>query len=91
MDDFLRFMASPAGRVARLAAGTALIGTGLAQGRKGWPLVVVGLVPLSMGAFDWCLLAPLKKLPFEGSELRAVLDPQAGEAGSANFTPAMPA
>ena len=73
MDNLLRVIASPGGRAARIAIGTTLIGTGLALGRKGWGLSVLGLLPLSMGAFDWCLLSPLQGLPFEGPELRKVL------------------
>ena len=46
---------------------------GLALGRKGWGLSVAGLLPLAMGAFDWCLLSPLQGLPFKGSQLREVL------------------
>lgn len=79
MDNLLRFISSPAGRLTRVAAGTSLIAAGLAQGRKGLGLVTVGLVPLSMGAFDWCLLAPLQGLPFEGPKLREVLGPAHGE------------
>ena len=70
MDNFLRFITSPAGRLTRATAGTFLITAGLAQGRKVWALVTVGQLPLSMGAFDWCLLAPLEELPFEGPKLR---------------------
>lgn len=73
MNTLLRFIASPAGRIARVAVGTSLIAAGLAQGRKGWALAAVGLLPLSMGAFDWCLLSPLKGLPFDGVQLREVL------------------
>ncbi|MFC6224998.1 YgaP-like transmembrane domain [Hymenobacter artigasi] len=81
MDNFIRLIASPGGRAARIAIGTGLIGTGLAMGRKGWALSVLGLVPLSMGAFDWCLLAPLNGLPFDGPQVRAILG--AGPADSA--------
>lgn len=77
MDTLLRYIASPAGRLARVAIGTALIGTGLTQGRKGLPLVAVGLLPLAMGATDSCLLAPLAGLPFEGPQLREILGPVA--------------
>lgn len=77
MDNLLRFIASPVGRVIRITVGTSLITAGLTQGRKGWPLAVAGLLPFSMGAFDWCLLAPLKGLPFEGPKLRDVLGPDA--------------
>ena len=73
MDNLLRLIASPGGRAARIAIGTTLIGTGLVLGRKGWGLSVAGLLPLAMGAFDWCLLSPLRGLPFEGPQLRKVL------------------
>ncbi|GAB3319026.1 hypothetical protein GCM10027511_29250 [Hymenobacter humi] len=75
MDKLLRFLASPAGRLTRVAVGSSLIATGLAQDRKNWVLATVGLVPLTMGAFDWCLLAPFMGLPFDGPRLRAVLGP----------------
>lgn len=75
MDNLLRYIASPYGRLARVALGTALIGTGLTQGRKGLPLVVVGLLPLAMGATDSCLLAPLAGLPFDGEHVRDILGP----------------
>ena len=73
MNNLLRLIASPGGRAARIAIGTTLIGTGLALGRKGRGLSVLGLLPLAMGAFDWCLLSPLQGLPFEGTKLRKVL------------------
>lgn len=73
MDNLLRLIASPGGRTARIVIGTTLIGTGLAKGRKGWGLSVAGLLPLAMGAFDWCLLSPLAGLPFDGPQLRASL------------------
>ncbi|SDY64817.1 YgaP-like transmembrane domain [Hymenobacter psychrophilus] len=76
MNKLLRFIASPAGRITRATIGTSLIAAGIARGRKGWPLAVAGLLPLSMGAFDWCLLAPLKGLPFDGPQLRATLGPE---------------
>lgn len=82
MENLLRLIASREGRAARVAIGTALIGTGLALGRKGWGLSALGLVPLSMGAFDWCLLAPLKGLPFDGQQLRDTLGPTPDDAGS---------
>jgi hypothetical protein len=67
---FIGFMASPAGRIARIVAGIVLIVVGLVAG-GGWiALSVVGLVPLAAGAFDVCLLAPLFRLPFVGSRIR---------------------
>ena len=73
MDNFLRLIASPGGRPVRIALGTSLIGTGLALGGKGGALSALGLVPFAMGAFDWCLLAPLSGRPFDGPQVRAIL------------------
>ena len=67
-------MASPAGRLARVALGAGLIGMGLGRGQKGWPLAALGLLPLSMGAFDLSALAPLAGLPVQGEQLRDILN-----------------
>lgn len=67
---FLNFMSSTAGRVARVVAGLALIVVGVALG-DGWvALAIVGLVPLAAGAFDFCLFAPLGKMPLAGKAFR---------------------
>jgi len=68
---FFRFMASSAGRGARVVAGLVLIVVGALIGGAGWILAVVGLVPLLAGTFDVCVLAPLIRKPFSGDELRA--------------------
>ncbi len=69
---FFRFIASPAGRVLRVVAGLVLTGSGLlsTQGPVRWIITAIGLVPLLAGVFDWCVLAPLFGLPFEGQRLR---------------------
>ena len=56
----------PAGLSAREQQVLEALMDGLALGRKGWDLSVVGLLPLAMGAFDWYLLSPLRGVPFEG-------------------------
>ena len=66
-------MASPTGRLARVALGAGLIGLGLGRGQKGWPWAALGLLPLSMGAFDLSALAPLAGLPVQGEQLRDAL------------------
>lgn len=75
MYTFFRFLASPAGRFARIAAGLALILLGLMalQGVAGWILALVGLAPLAAGLFDRCIFAPLFGLPFVGFRLRQAL------------------
>lgn len=69
---FSKFMASPAGRILRIVVGAALITWGLLIGSTVWTvaLVLIGLVPLAAGLFDWCLLAPLLGAPFQGKKIR---------------------
>jgi hypothetical protein len=76
MNALFAFLASPAGRVIRVVAGLALILIGLlvVQGTWGWVLALVGLVPLLAGLFDYCVFAPLARLPFAGKALRQALD-----------------
>lgn len=72
MNAFLSFMASPAGRVARIAAGLVLIVVGtVTGGGGGWIITAIGVVPLLAGALDVCLLGPLFRRPLAGPKLRA--------------------
>lgn len=71
---FAQFMASPAGRVARIVAGVALIyvGAWTIGGTAGWIVAAVGLVPLLAGLFDVCVFSYLFGGPFVGAEIRAL-------------------
>ena len=73
MNPFVNFMASPAGRITRVAAGIALIAWGLLgiHGAGGIVMAVVGLVPLLAGLFDFCVFAPLFGAPLSGSKIRS--------------------
>ena len=74
MNPFVKFMASPAGRITRIVAGILLIVVGLLlmHGGVGGILVaVVGLVPLVAGLFDFCVFAPLFIAPMNGQKIRA--------------------
>jgi len=66
-----KFMASPSGRGLRIVIGLALIYWGLARvgGTNGWILAVVGLLPLTLGLINGCILAPFLRVPFRGSDL----------------------
>lgn len=67
---FARFMASPLGRGARIVLGLGLIVLGLAVGGViGWVIAIAGLLPLSLGVINGCILAPFLKVPFKGSDL----------------------
>lgn len=66
----LDFIGSQPGRIVRVGAGLALIAAGVLLGGGWLALAVLGLVPLAAGAFDFCLLGPLFRLPFIGSKFR---------------------
>ncbi|MBE0609057.1 MAG: DUF2892 domain-containing protein [Dehalococcoidia bacterium] len=64
------FMASTAGRLARIVAGIVLIAVGfMVGGTAGWVIGIVGLVPIAAGAANVCLLAPILGAPFKGSDV----------------------
>ncbi len=67
----LRFIGSTPGRVVRVVAGVGLIGVGAVAGGWWLALAVLGLLPLSAGLFDVCVLGPLFRLPFGGRAFRA--------------------
>jgi hypothetical protein len=73
MNPFVKFMASPAGRITRVVAGIVLVALGLLviHGVGGIILAVVGLVPLLAGLFDFCVFAPLFGAPMSGPKIRA--------------------
>jgi hypothetical protein len=75
MNDVFHFLAAPAGRWVRAIAGIILIALGFwaVSGVWGWVLVIIGLVPLAAGVFDFCVFAPLFGLPFVGDRLRNTL------------------
>lgn len=66
----LQFLGSTTGRWVRVVAGVILIVIGGVLGGWWW-LAVLGAVFIAAGAFDFCLLAPLVRKPFQGSKLRA--------------------
>jgi hypothetical protein len=73
MNPFVKFMASPTGRITRVVAGILLVSWGLLgiHGVGGIILAVVGLVPLLAGLFDFCVFAPLFGAPMSGPKIRA--------------------
>jgi hypothetical protein len=73
MNPFVKFMASTAGRLTRIVAGIALVLWGLfgLGGTTGIVVLVIGLVPLLAGLFDFCVFAPLFGAPMSGPQIRA--------------------
>ena len=75
MKEFIRFMASSAGRLLRIVVGVGLILWGaLFSPDTNWLLIIIGLIPLSAGLFDFCLLAPHFGYPFGGAKIRSQLN-----------------
>lgn len=73
MNPFIKFMASTAGRVTRVAAGIVLVVWGLLGigGTAGIGVAIVGLIPLLAGLFDFCVFAPLFGAPLSGPQIRS--------------------
>ena len=73
MNPIVSFLASPAGRTGRIAAGIALVVWGLwgLGSTAGLVVALVGLVPLVAGLFDFCVFAPLFGAPLSGPRIRA--------------------
>lgn len=67
------FLASSIGRIVRIVAGVLLVAWGLLGlgGTAGIVVAVIGLVPLIAGLFDFCVFAPLFRLPLSGPRIRA--------------------
>lgn len=72
---FVKFMTSGVGRVARIVLGLALMSLGflVVQGTVGTIMMLVALVPISGGVFDFCLAGVALGYPFRGPEARAQL------------------
>ncbi|MCJ7724915.1 MAG: DUF2892 domain-containing protein [Acidimicrobiia bacterium] len=70
---FFGFMASAAGRAARVITGIALLLVGLlvVKGAGGVVLAVIALVPLLAGLFDVCVFSRLFGGPFKGADIRS--------------------
>lgn len=74
MNPIVKFLASPTGRITRVVAGIVLIILGFFVVDDlvvGAILMVVGLVPLLAGLFDFCVFAPLFGAPMSGRKIRA--------------------
>lgn len=73
MNPLIGFLASGNGRLVRVVAGLALIFWGLfgLQGVGGTVVAVIGAVPFVAGLFDFCVFAPLFRLPLSGPKIRA--------------------
>lgn len=67
---FARFVNSPTGRITRIVVGLGLIGWGYAQPTgSGIILIVLGLVPLTAGVFNLCLISALLGGPISGARI----------------------
>ena len=74
MNPVVKFLASSTGRITRIVVGIVLIALGffvVDDMVVGAILMVVGLVPLLAGLFDFCVFAPLFGAPMSGRKIRA--------------------
>ena len=68
---FARFINSPTGRVVRILAGLGLVSWGYTQRASGIGVafILIGLVPLAAGVFDWCIISALLGGPLSGARI----------------------
>jgi len=67
---FAKVVNTTAGRWVRIVAGVLLVTWGVSTGgTAGTVIVVVGLVPLLAGMFNWCLVSALLGGPIDGSKV----------------------
>ena len=73
MNPFVSFMASKNGRITRIVLGAVLILLGffVLEATAGMVVILIGLVPLLAGIFDFCVAAPLFGAPMSGPKIRA--------------------
>jgi len=71
----VKFMTSGMGRAARIVLGLVILSVGLwvVQGVFGMILAVFGLIPLSGGVFDFCMIGFALGYPLKGTEARKKL------------------
>ena len=74
MNPFVSFLASRNGRIVRIVVGLALVVWGffgIDNVATSIIVLIVGLVPLAAGIFDFCVFAPLFGAPLSGPKIRA--------------------
>lgn len=73
MNVFIRFMASPAGRILRIVAGGGIVAWGLlvTGGDTGKIIAGIGVLPILTGALNICVVGPLMGGPLNGNKARA--------------------
>lgn len=75
MKGLVRFLASTAGRLTRIAAGLVLIAWGaFNSGGVKWLPIIIGLIPLLAGVFDICLIAAMFGYPLSGKKIRELVN-----------------
>lgn len=73
VNPFVFFLASDTGRIVRIVGGLALVVLGRfgLSGMNALVVILIGIVPLLAGTFDFCVFAPLFGAPLSGPEIRA--------------------
>lgn len=67
---FAKVVNTTAGRWVRIVAGILLVAWGISvDGTAGTIILIVGLVPLVAGLFNWCLVSALLGGPIDGSKV----------------------
>jgi len=73
VNPFILFLASNTGRIVRIMGGLALVFFGRfgLSGMTALVVMLIGVIPLLAGTFDFCVFAPLFGAPLSGPKIRA--------------------
>lgn len=76
MKGLIKFMTSTIGRLTRIALGLVLIVWGVyyANFTPNWILIIIGIIPLSAGIFNFCLIAPIFGYSINGDKAKKQTD-----------------
>lgn len=76
MKGFIKFMTGTIGRLIRIALGLILIVWGVYYSNvtPNWILIIIGIIPLSAGIFNFCLLSPIFGYSFNGDKAKSQID-----------------
>lgn len=72
MKGLIKFMTGISGRITRIVLGLFLVAWGIyfSGDTPNWILIIIGLIPLSAGTFNFCLIAPLFGYSINGNKAK---------------------
>lgn len=76
MKGLIKFMTGTMGRLTRIALGLVLIVWGVYYSNitPNWIFIIIGIIPLAAGIFNFCLIAPIFGYSFNSDKAKNQID-----------------